>query len=67
MSHTILLGQITDVDSVDEQSLDVTIYALGTNDVANFQVPYADLNAEQKVVVDDFRNLMLSLAPVSNP
>ena len=61
--HSSIVGQITDVEAVEEQCLDVTIYVLGELTQQNFQVNYDDLTAQQQQTVQDFRTLMISLAP----
>lgn len=60
---TGLIGQITEVDSADDQFIDCTLYSVGQTDQQNFEVSYADLTAEQKTTVDNFRALLIALAP----
>jgi hypothetical protein len=63
MEHTTILGQITEVESVDNQNIDATIYILGTNVNTSFTVSYNDLTAPQKAIVDNYRQLLNDLAP----
>lgn len=68
MAHTSVLGQITDVtDANGQESIDCTIYQLGATLNESFVVSYDDLDASQKQVVDDFKALIVSLAPSNNP
>ena len=64
---TTLVGQITEVDSVDDQCLDVTIYVTGTNQNESFECSYNDMTPEEKATVDNFRALMIAKAPSNNP
>jgi hypothetical protein len=61
--HTILTNQMTEVESVDDQCIDSTIYIVGTTVNQTFLTPYSDLTAPQKAVVDAYRALIISLAP----
>lgn len=63
MKSTIL-GQITDVESIDSQCIDATIYALGTVKNVNFTVSYSNLTDEQKKIVDQYRQLIIDLEPI---
>ena len=63
MSYTTILGQITEVESSDKQSIDATIYLLGTVENTNFTVLYSDLTAPQKAIIDNYRQLIIDLAP----
>jgi len=62
MSNTTILGQITEVESSDKQSIDATIYSLGTVENTNFTVLYSDLTAPQKAIIDNYRQLIIDLA-----
>jgi len=63
MSNTTILGQITEVESEDNQYIDATIYILGTSTNTNFTVLYKDLTEPQKVIVNNYRQLIIDLAP----
>ena len=63
---TTLLAQIIDITSVNNnQCLDVTIYQLGMVENVTFPITYSDLTAKQKITVDAFKSLMISLNPNS--
>ena len=62
--NSTILGQITEVESVDSQCIDATIYALGTVKNINFTVLYSDLTAEQQKIVDQYRQLIIDLEPI---
>ena len=61
--NTVITSQITEVESVDDECIDATVYMVGTTKNVSFQIPYADLTAPQKATVDAFRALIISLAP----
>lgn len=62
--NTVMTNQLTEVESIDDQCLDSTIYMVGTTDNVTFQTMYSDLSAAQKKIVDDYRALIISLKPV---
>jgi hypothetical protein len=63
MAKSGILGQISEVESLDEQCIDATIYTLGTVQNVTFQVYYSDLTADQKLIADNFRQLIIDLNP----
>jgi hypothetical protein len=60
---TSLIGQITEIDSADDQCLDVNVFTLGTVENVSFDVDYNALSPADKATVDNFRALMISLIP----
>jgi hypothetical protein len=63
MAKSGILGQISEVESLDEQSIDATIYTLGTVQNTNFLVKWEDLTADQKLIANNFRQLIIDLNP----
>ena len=61
--NTVITNQMSEVESVDDQCIDSTIYMVGTNQNTTFQTVYSDLDDAQKAIVDNFRALIISLAP----
>lgn len=59
-----LLGVITDITDIPtDPVITANIYIPGTVYNVNFEVAYSELTAPQKQVVDDYRALLISLAP----
>jgi hypothetical protein len=59
-----LLGQITDITGIPtDKCITVNIFTPGTVNNVSFDVVYDTLTAGQKTTVDDFRALMVALAP----
>lgn len=59
-----LQGTITDTTDIPtDPVITSNIYVPGTVENVNFEVSYNDLTAPQKQIVDDYKALLISLAP----
>ena len=59
-----VLGQIVDITGLEtEPSIDCTIYQTGTVINVSYIIPWSELTPEEKIIVESFSALIISLAP----